>query len=165
MKIGNYTLANAEKVERALHGTVLSQGQLKGGVGDDADPADILAEYDRIGGRILMDGKYKVKLGCFFDFSTQKPFKKPKPILVFNIGGEFVEIDGTKPLPLEVQAAEQAETRKAAKRKAAMDKKAMSSKKKAAKKAAKNKASDDEANDEADENDADADEEEDGEAA
>lgn len=112
MDVGKYTLQNPDKIHRAIHGTVLSQGQLKGGVGEDAEPAAILAEYDRLGGLILMDGKYKVKTGSFYDFAGRKSFAKPKPTLLFTINGEVIEVPADKPLPLEVQAAEQADTRK-----------------------------------------------------
>lgn len=161
MKIGSYTLANADKVDRAINGTVVSQGRLTGGVGADAKPAAILAEYDRIGGLILKDGKYKVKTGSFYDIKGKKPHAKPKPKLVFTVNGETVEVDADKPLPLEVQAAQLADEKRAkkaaAKRKKAVDAK----KKKAASKKSKAKAEDDEDEDEEEVEDEDTEDEED----
>lgn len=113
MDIDGYTLADPNKVERAINGTVLDHGQLKGGVGADADGKDIIAEYDRIGGLILK-GTYKVKMGSFYDFKGKKPIAKPKPMLVFVVNGETVEVDADKPLPIEVQAGEMANAKKAA---------------------------------------------------
>jgi hypothetical protein len=147
MQIGDYTLANKDKVDRAINGTVLDRGQAKGGVGAEADEADVLAEYDRLGGLILK-GSYKVKTGSFYDFKAKAPIKKPKPVLVFVVNGEIVEVDADEPLPLEVRASEQAKTKKqeraeaaAAKKQAAADKKAAA---KAAKKAGKEKPEEDE---------------------
>lgn len=118
MNIGEYTLANNDKVERAINGTVLDRGMAKGGVGVDASDAEILAEYDRLGGLILK-GTYKVKMGSFYDFKSKKPFANPKPVLVFQVNGETVEVDADEPLPLEVRAAEQANAKRVAKKSAA----------------------------------------------
>lgn len=112
MKVGKYNLVNADKVERAINGTVLDRGMTKGGVGEGAEPSAILAEYDRIGGLILFENKYKVKTGSFFDFKAKKPIAKPKPKLVFSINGESVEVDADKALPLEIQASEAAGEKK-----------------------------------------------------
>lgn len=162
MNVGKYTLVNVDKVERAIHGTVGAGGSPKGGVGDDAKPADILAEYDRLGGHILMDGKYKVKMGSFYDFKGKKPHDKPAPILVFNVNGETVEVPANKPLPLEVQAAEAAAVKKAGKRKAKADADAASKKSKNSKAAKKAKDSEDEEGEEEEESE---EEETEGEAA
>lgn len=118
MQIGQFTLANADKVERAINGTVLDKGSTKGGVGPNASEDEIIAEYDRLGGLILM-GRNKVRMGCFYDFKSKKAFAKPKPYLVFNVNGETVEVDASKPLPIEVQAAEIADARKLEKAEAA----------------------------------------------
>ena len=104
MIIDGYTLANAEKLDRAINGTVGSRGSAIGGVGP-GDQAAILAEYDRLGGLILK-GKYKVKTGSFYDLRLKKAIDKPKPILVFVVNGEFVEVPESEPLPLEVRASE-----------------------------------------------------------
>lgn len=162
MQIGDYTLANADKIDRAVNGTVLDKGLLKGGVGADAEGKLILAEYDRLGGLILFQGKYKVKTGSFWDLKAQKPIAKPKPVLVFNVGGEVVEVPADEPLPLEVRASEQVKEKKAKKVKAVADKKAASKGKGKGKKAA---APVDDEDEEADADDTDGDDEEDGEAA
>lgn len=146
MQIGEFTLQNPDKIERAINGTLSAQGLPKGGVGPD-DPAAIIAEYDRLGGHITK-GTYKVKPGSFYDFKNKKVFATPKPKLVFRIEGEDVEVDADEPLPLDVRAAVQAGEKKAARAKAKQDSK------KGGKKS--------EATDEATENDA---EEEEGELA
>ncbi len=152
MKIGKFSLINADKVERAINGTILDQGRLTGGVGADADDGAIIAEYDRLGGLIRM-GMHKVKTGGFFDFKNKKPHDKPKPMLEFRVDGELVEVDATKPLPIEVQAAEIALTKKQKKAEAARQAAADKAGKKAAAKKAKNKGkgvADDEESDEED---------------
>lgn len=138
MQIGEFTLANEDKVERAINGTVIDQGAVKGGVGVDAEPEAVIAEYDRLGGLILK-GKYKVKTGSFYDFKGKKPHAKPEPVLTFQVNDETIEVPADEPLPVEVRAAEIAKTKKQEKAEA----------KAAAKAAKKGK----KANDEADEED------------
>lgn len=153
MEIGNYTLVNSDKLERAMNGTVGSQGQLKGGVGADADEAEILAEYDRLGGLIKKEGKYVVKTGGFWDFKNNVAFKKPAPVLLFNVNGETVEVDADEPLPLEVRASEQAKTKRQLKAEAAAKKKAEAKAKKeaaASKKKGKNESDDEDTEEDAD---------------
>lgn len=115
MQIGEFTLSNEEKLDRAINGTVTDRGSLSGGVGRDASEEDIIAEYDRLGG-LIRKGKYKVKMGCFYDFPNKKPFAKPKPVLQFSVNDEIVEVPADEPLPLEVRAAEQLKEKKAAKK-------------------------------------------------
>lgn len=145
MQIGEFTLQNPEKVERAINGTLGAQGQLKDGVGAD-DPAAIIAEYDRLGGHITK-GTYKVKPGSFFDFKTQKPIVKPQPKLVFRIEGEDVEVDADEPLPVEVRASEAVKDRKQQKAEEAAVKKEDKANEKSARLGAKkdNKSATDEA--------------------
>ena len=89
MQIGKYSLVNEDKLNRAMFGTPIgTNGEMKGGVGEDADPSDIIVEYDRLGGLVLM-GKHKVKTGGFWDFKGKKAVAKPKPMLIFNINGAF----------------------------------------------------------------------------
>ncbi len=122
--INGYTLVNAEKVNRAIYGAVLSQGQMKGGVGESATDEELLAEYDRLGGLILK-GKFQVKLGSFYDFKTRKPRAKPEIVFVFkDLTGETVEVEEGEALPLDVQAAEKIKEKKVAKAKATGKKKA-----------------------------------------
>lgn len=115
MEIGDYTLINPDKLERAINGSIVSGGQVKGGVGPSASSDAILAEYDRLGGAILYKGQYHVKLGGFYDFKNKCAFKKPAPVLDFRFEGEVVEVPVGDPLPLEIRASEQAKARKAEK--------------------------------------------------
>jgi CDP-glycerol glycerophosphotransferase (TagB/SpsB family) len=90
-QVGEFVLVNDEKVERALHGTIMRNGQLSGGVGDSATDEQLLAEYDRLGGLILKGG-VKVKLGSFFDFSKKKPRTEPEVVFLSEIDGNVVEV-------------------------------------------------------------------------
>ena len=154
-------MVNPEKLDRAINGTVSSKGAMTGGVGENAKPEAILAEYDRLGGLIKM-GKYKVKNGSFYDFKGKAVIAKPKPMLEFNIGGELIEVAADKPLPIEVQANEMAEERKAEKAAAKKGKKGAA--KKTAKKGKGGKKSNDplDREDEELEEDTEEDEDEDG---
>jgi 5-deoxy-D-glucuronate isomerase len=162
--VNGYHLVNAEKLDRAINGTVMSLGALKGGAGQDAEPEEVLAEYDRLGGLILKDGKYKVKTGSFYDFKHKEMFEDPEPVLVFTVNGETVEVSADEPLPMEVRAAQQADEKKQAKRKKAAAASDAKKEKNAAKKKKKNAKEDteEEAEDEAED---DADAEGDGELA
>lgn len=140
MEIGEYTLVNQEKLDRAINGTVGAEGRPRGGVGADASEEAILAEYDRLAGLIRYQG-YKVKTGCFYDFDGKKPFEDPEPMLEFKIDGETIEVAVGEALPMEVRATEEAKKRKAAKKAekdaAKADKKAASKKGKGKKNAVK----------------------------
>lgn len=160
MRIGKYTLANSDKLERAINGTILDQGRMTGGVGADADESEIIAEYDRLGGLILKDDKYKVKTGSFYDFKTKKAIAKPKPVLLFTVNGEVVEVDADEPLPLEIRASEAAHDKKKAKAKAVADKKTTAKQKNAAARKAK-AAKDEDTEDESEDSDVDEDSDED----
>lgn len=106
MKIQDFDLVNVDKVERALHGNIGSEGKLVGGCGDDASEEAILAEYDRLGG-LIKKGKYNLKMGCFYDFEKQAPRKKPEVVFVMKaVDGETVEVADGEAIPLEVRAAE-----------------------------------------------------------
>jgi hypothetical protein len=114
-EINGFTLVNAEKIERALHGTMGKGGELNGGVGDKAKPEDLLAEYDRLGGLILKDGR-KVKTGSFYDFDKKEARETPQVILILkDLEGETVELDGDAELTPELKAAEVIAERKRAK--------------------------------------------------
>lgn len=122
MQIKEFTLPNEEKLHRAIYGSLNREGREEGGllsqlhVEDVKDvPGDaILAEYDKLGGLILK-GKYKVKLGSFYDFKNRCPRKKPEVLLVFRVEGENVELPADEPIPLEIQASEIVRERKAKK--------------------------------------------------
>lgn len=106
MKLGNYTVANEEKLNRAIFGSMSSEGKLVGGVGEEAADEVKLAAYDKLGG-LIKAGKYKVKTGSFWDFEAKKPRKEPKVLLVLkDLEGNTVEIPEGEAIPVEVQAAE-----------------------------------------------------------
>lgn len=67
VKLGDFTLLNPEKVERA-----------KAALGDKATDAEILAEYDKYGGAIRTKEGRAISTGVFFDFKLKKPIEKPK---------------------------------------------------------------------------------------
>lgn len=121
IKIGKkeFVLENADKVRRAVDGTLGPRGEMIGGVGKDAKPSDKLAEYDRLGGLITCDGD-KVKTGSFYDF--KKGVKREKPVITFvfrDLLGEEVEVPEGEEKPRSVVAAEikaEAKKKKAAKK-------------------------------------------------
>lgn len=103
MQIGELTLVNEEKLERAIHGTVGRAGAHTGGVGEDASDEAILAEYDRLAGLITKNGE-TVKTGSFYDFKERKPREEPEIVLLFTVNGQVVEVPDGAPLPLAVRA-------------------------------------------------------------
>lgn len=109
MKVGEFTLVNPEKVERALNGSLAREGTMIGGVAKDDgtyEDSALLAEYDRLGGLILRDGD-KIKMGSFYDFHAKRPRAKAEVIAVFQINGKTVELkDGAEPTGV-VRAARQ----------------------------------------------------------
>lgn len=116
-----FIIANPEKWNRAVFGTVASLGQLTGGVGENASDEEKLAEYDRLGGLILK-GKYKVKTGSFWDFKKKVAHAKPEVVFLFrDLAGDEVEVAEDEEIPLEVRAAEVASEN--AKKKATVSKK------------------------------------------
>lgn len=111
LDLSGFHLQNHEKVNRAIHGSMTSGGQLKGGVGEDAAPAAILAEYDRLGGLVLKNGR-KVKTGSFYDFKGRRPRTNPEITLILkSISGGTVEVKAGQEIPIEAQAAEQEDAR------------------------------------------------------
>ena len=116
MNVLGFTIVNSEKWDRALHGTIQREGRLSGGVGDNASDEAKIAEYDRLGGLILK-GKNKVQMGCFYDFAQKKPKTKPEVVLVFrDIDGDEVLVGEDEEIPLEVKAAEIAKAKKGKKK-------------------------------------------------
>lgn len=73
-----FVLEYEPKAHRAIHGTPTSRGVV-GGVGEQGGLA-LLAEYDRLGGFISLNGK-KVAHGSFYDLKLQKP-KTEKEVAV-----------------------------------------------------------------------------------
>ena len=110
-KILGYTIVNAEKFERAVNGSMTQGGVLQGGVGEKASDKEKLAEYDRLGGLVLK-GKYKVKMGCFYDFAKKAPFAEPKVIFSVRVNDKEMLIDESGEIPLEARAAVIQEERK-----------------------------------------------------
>lgn len=91
MIINGFTLANDDKLNRAIYGSVGREGKMKGGVGEKAAEEEILAEYDRLGGLILK-GENKVKTGSFYDFDEKLARKEPKVVFETSIDGMLVEV-------------------------------------------------------------------------
>ena len=118
--IDGYDLMNHEKYERVVNGVVGKEGELIGGIGDDASDSDILAQYDKLGG-LIKKGNYKVKTGSFYDFGRSRAKGKkretPDVHLVFTTydeegNAQIVEIHEDEVMPPEVLAAEQARENK-----------------------------------------------------
>ena len=87
VSLGEYNLLNEEKHNRVINGVLGREGQLvqktnrKGdvvvlGLGLEADPAMVLACYDRLGGAIRHKGE-KLEQGVFWDFVKDMPRAKP----------------------------------------------------------------------------------------
>lgn len=90
--INGFQIENAEKLERVVYGNMGRGSELVGGLGVDADPELVLANYDKLAGFITKDG-VKVKTGSFWDFKAKAPRKTPEVMFIFNIGGDNVEVD------------------------------------------------------------------------
>lgn len=127
--IGEFSLDNDEKRERALHGTGRRDprtGITNSGVGDVASEEALLAEYDRLGGLILKDG-LKVKSGSFYDFEAKKPREEPDVKFEMLVDGRVIyateaqakAIQAAKDQAAEIteQAAQEAEERTGQKKK------------------------------------------------
>ena len=113
--VGGYELVNAEKVDRAILGSMSAGGQLQGGVGEKASDEVKLAEYDRLGGLVRKNGR-KVKMGSFYDFENKKPREEPEVVLVFrDLEGNEIEVPEGEEVPLEARAAEMIAEKKAKK--------------------------------------------------
>lgn len=72
VKEGVFELVNENKYRVAVEG----DGNSFEGLGSGASPYAILAEYDRRGGLVKLNGK-KLETGCFYDFKAKKPRAKP----------------------------------------------------------------------------------------
>jgi hypothetical protein len=123
MRIGQFELANDEKIERAKHGSMTRGGVLTGGVGDlpeehtkeekDTYEAKLLAEYDRLGGLVLKDG-IKVCMGTFYDFAKRTPQKEYNMKFEENIDGYLTQVTEEEAVALKT-AREKVEELKAKK--------------------------------------------------
>lgn len=106
LKVGDFELVNAEKVERALTGSVSGNGTKVGGVVKEDgsyDDAALLAEYDKLGGLIKKGGD-RVVMGSFYDFKNKRPQKDPKVKFVYYVNNTFVEVEEGSELPGIVKA-------------------------------------------------------------
>ena len=86
-----FSLVNDEKVERAQHGSLGREGKLYGGVGDEASPEALLAEYDRLGG-LITKGGLRVKMGSFYDFEKKQPRPESELAFLADVDGEQCEV-------------------------------------------------------------------------
>ena len=102
-----YEFCNPEKVDRALNGTLRSGGHLEGGVkkADGTwDEAELLAEYDKLGGLIKKGGD-SIQTGSFYDFKNRTKREKPEIIFEFRVAGEKVLVPEGRELPGVVKGA------------------------------------------------------------
>lgn len=116
MTVEGFVLVNGEKVERAKYGAMSREGKLVGGVGEDAAPAALLAEYDRLGGLVLKDG-VKVRTGSFYDFEARAPRKEPKLTFEASLDGEVVEVTEGEAKAIKATKEKQAKLKKSKKKK------------------------------------------------
>lgn len=120
--VNGFTLANPDKVTRALDGAMNERGEFVGGVrksDGSYDGNELLAEYDRIAGLILK-GEDKVRTGSFYDFGARRPRVEPKVEFEFRVNGEIVYVKAEEEKPNKVKAVQIAE--KEEKKKAKKDK-------------------------------------------
>lgn len=111
--INGFTLVNEEKLGRAINGSIGKGAVLYGGVGDKAEPEEILAEYDRLGGLILQ-GLRKVKTGSFYDFEKGEARKTPEVLLIMkDLDGNVEEVNADEITPEMLAAEKIAEKKKA----------------------------------------------------
>lgn len=124
MQINDFQLANTDKVERALNGTLGNDGHMVGGVanlaykedgvwkreGKDLSEKDvevleaaILVEYDRIGGLIKRDGE-KLATGAFYDFKAKAAHKTPQVKIEYRIGERVMLVPDGEAVPNIVKA-------------------------------------------------------------
>lgn len=109
--INGFQLENEDKLRRVVYGTVNRAGVQDGGLGEDADPALVLATYDKLAGYITKDGT-KIKTGSFYDFKLRAPRATPEVMYIFNVGGDRVEVADPKHLSEAVQTIEKAKASK-----------------------------------------------------
>ena len=117
MEVKGYTLVNEEKINRVLNGV---PGTDVTGIAKDNgeyDEADLLAQYDKLGGLIKNADGYIVKTGSFYNLKAKAPHKKPEVVLQFRVNGRIIELAEGEKLPLEIQAAQMADAENAKDRK------------------------------------------------
>ena len=116
MEINGYVLVSEAKLDRALNGTIVDQGRVLGGVGKDATPEAILAEYDKLGGLVLKDG-LKVKLGSFYDFKKKQARKEPEVSFEVSLDGDILDVSEEEAKTLDAVKAKKEEIKKKKSRK------------------------------------------------
>jgi hypothetical protein len=117
-KVNGFILANPDKVTRALQGAMNERGEFIGGVqksDGSFDPAELIAEYDKIGGLILK-GEDKVRTGSFYDIKARKARAVPKVEFEFRVNGEIIYVPAEAEKPNAVKAVQIAEKAKKAKK-------------------------------------------------
>lgn len=121
LTVDGFTLVNADKVTRALDGSMNDRGQFIGGVrkaDGSYDKAELIAEYDRIGG-LIKKGEDKVRTGSFYDFGARRARSEPKVEFEFRVNGDLVYVPATEEKPNKVKAVQIAEEEKVKKEKKA----------------------------------------------
>lgn len=113
-EINGFSLVNEEKLGRAIEGSPGKEGKATGGVGREASPEAVLAEYDRLGGLVLKGGR-KIKTGSFYNFEERAPRAVPEVVYELrDLDGNKVELKEGEEVPVEVKAAEKRAKTKAA---------------------------------------------------
>ena len=113
-----FILANPDKVTRALDGAMNDRGEFLGGIrraDGSYDEAELIAEYDKIGG-LIKKGEDKVRTGSFFDFKARKARVEPKVEFEFRVNGEIIYVPAEQEKPNVVKAVQLFEKTKKAKK-------------------------------------------------
>ena len=110
-EINGFHLENPDKLTRVIYGDMNRGGMLSGGLGEDATPELVLANYDKLAGYITKDG-VKIKLGSFWDFKKKAPRENPGVMFVFNVSGDKVEVDDPKNLAAAISTVSVARAKK-----------------------------------------------------
>lgn len=117
--IDGFVLENADKLERVVFGEVKRAGYPEGGLGENADPALVLAHYDKLAGYITKDvggnRRVKIKTGSFWNFKKHEPHKEPQVLYLFPVNGTVVEVDDPSKLAQAVTTVNMAIAEKEAK--------------------------------------------------
>ncbi len=85
IEYGEFLLVNREKLDRVILGTVAREGQMTGGLGENAPIEQILAYYDKLAGLITDKNGQKLKNGCFWDFKKKYPKETPEIVYRDNV--------------------------------------------------------------------------------
>jgi 2-keto-4-pentenoate hydratase len=91
MLYAGFQCVNAEKLDRAINGLMNGDKVVFKGVGLNARPEAVLANYDKLGGLVLKDGQI-VKMGSFYDFKAKKARVEPDITFLVDLDGNRVEV-------------------------------------------------------------------------